>query len=49
MLRSGEDVFLDDLTVGDVERALNVKIIDVPQDGGDLLDAMLGLEVIGGL
>ena len=49
MLRHGEDVFLDDLTVGDVEQALNVKIIEVPQDGGDLLDAMLGLEVIGGL
>lgn len=45
MLRHGENVFLDDLTVADVERELNVKVIDVPQDGADLLYAMLGEEI----
>ncbi len=45
MLRHGETVFLDDLTVEDVERELNVKIVQVPQDGGDLLYAMLGEEI----
>lgn len=45
MLRHGETVFLDDLTVADVERELNVKVIDVPQDGAELLYAMLGEEI----
>ena len=45
MLRHGENVFLDDLTVKDVERELNVKVIDIPQDGADLLYAMLGEEI----
>jgi putative radical SAM enzyme (TIGR03279 family) len=45
MLRHGETVFLDDLTVKDVECQLNVKVIDVPQDGAELLYAMLGEEV----
>jgi len=45
MLRHGETVFLDDLTVADVERELNVKVIMVPQDGAELLFAMLGEEV----
>lgn len=42
MLRHGETVFLDDLTVADVEQALHVKVIDVPQDGAELLYTMLG-------
>ena len=42
MLRHGGDVFLDDLRVGDVERALNIPVTVVEQDGFDLLDAMLG-------
>lgn len=45
MLRHGETVFLDDLTVADVERELNVKVIDIPQDGAELLCAMLGEEI----
>jgi len=45
MLRHGETVFLDDLTVADVERELNVKVIDIPQDGAELLYAMLGEEI----
>ena len=45
MLRHGETVFLDDITVADVECELNVKVIDVPQDGTELLYAMLGEEI----
>lgn len=41
MLRHGGDVFLDDLHVADVERALGVPVTVVEQDGFDLLDAML--------
>lgn len=40
MLRSGERVFLDDVTVDDVERALNVQVTVVGQDGYELCDAM---------
>ena len=43
MLRSGERVFLDDVTVAQAEEALGVPIVPVEQDGGALLDAMLGL------
>ena len=42
MLRHGGDVFLDDLHVTDVERALGVPVTVVEQDGFDLLDAMMG-------
>jgi len=42
MLRHGGDVFLDDLHVSDVEKALGVTVTVVEQDGFDLLDAMLG-------
>ncbi len=41
MLRHGGDVFLDDLHVSDVERALGVPVTVVEQDGFDLLDAIL--------
>ncbi|MCL2693540.1 MAG: DUF512 domain-containing protein [Oscillospiraceae bacterium] len=36
MLRAGEDVFLDDMTVADVEKALGVKVTAVNTDGGEL-------------
>ena len=42
MLRHGGDVFLDDLRVSDVEKALGIPVTVVEQDGFDLLDAMLG-------
>lgn len=42
MLRMGERVFLDDLTIEDVEKALQVKIVIVKSSGKDLLDACLG-------
>lgn len=52
MLRSGERVFLDDISLDDVERELGVKVIPVAQDGYELLDAICGIAcqapVIGG-
>lgn len=42
MLRHGEGVFLDDVTLDDVERELHVRVVPVEQDGGELLRAMLG-------
>lgn len=40
MLRSGETVFLDDVTVADVERELGVRVI-ANEDGAGLIDAIL--------
>lgn len=45
MLRAGERVFLDDVSLDDVERELGVPVIPVAQDGYELLDAMCGLAV----
>ena len=45
MLRSGEQVFLDDVSVEDVERELSVTVTAVGQDGYELLDAMCGIEI----
>lgn len=42
MLRSGEEVFLDDLTVADVEKALQIKIRIVESDGCDFVRAVSG-------
>ena len=42
MLRHGEGVFLDDVTLADVTDALGVPVRVVQQDGGDLLDAVRG-------
>ncbi len=47
MLRAGERVFLDDVTVEQVETALGVPVLPVPAESGfDLIDAMLGREVL---
>ena len=46
MLRAGERVFLDDVTVDQLEQALGVTVVPVPADSGfDLVDAILGREV----
>lgn len=42
MFRDGENVFLDDTTTEDIEKALGIKIIAVGDDGYELLDAILG-------
>jgi len=43
MLRHGGDVFLDDVSLTELSAQLGVPVIPVPNDGGALLDAMLGL------
>ena len=42
MLRSDEDVLLDDVTVGQIEDALQTKIIIVESDGQSLVNAVCG-------
>ena len=42
MLRSGEQVFLDDVTVEELSGALQVPITIVKSDGKSFLDAVLG-------
>lgn len=41
MLRSGEEVFLDDVTVQDVERALGIPVTAIEPDGRDFVEALL--------
>ncbi len=41
MLRHDEDVFLDNLTIADVEKALKVKVVVVENDGFDLLEKLI--------
>lgn len=45
MLRMGEHVFLDDLSIEDVENALQVPLLIVKSSGRALLEAMLGYEL----
>ena len=42
MLRSGEEVFLDDVTVSQVQGALQVPVNIVKSSGADVLAAFLG-------
>lgn len=46
MLRQGEQVFLDDVTVEELEEKLNVKVKSVSNDGYELIDALSGIENI---
>ena len=41
ILRSGEDVFLDDYTLEDVQNALQTEIVIAPSDGKGLVNAVL--------
>lgn len=41
MLKSGEDVFLDDLTISDVEKALQTRVSIVKSDGEALVRAVI--------
>ncbi len=41
MLRHDEDIFLDNMTISDVEKALNIKIKSVNNDGFELFDALV--------
>ena len=42
MLRSGEEVFLDDITLSELEDALQVKTRIVQSDGRDFVYAIIG-------
>ena len=44
MLRHGETVFLDDVTLAEAEDALGVSVLAVPQDGYDLYEAIFEAE-----
>lgn len=44
MIKRDEPVFLDDLTVSDVESELDIKLKTTGSDGYELLDAILGIE-----
>ncbi len=46
MLRSGEQVFLDDVTLQQVSEALGVPVIPVGQDGYELCDAVFNQEML---
>jgi len=43
MLRHGENVFLDDITVEQAEQALGIPIVVVGQDGFELFEAVFGV------
>ena len=45
MLRMGEEIFLDDWTLSEVEKTLQVPVDIVKSSGQDLLHAMLGIKV----
>lgn len=42
MLRDNDDVFLDDVTVNDIEKALDVEVVKVLNDGYDFIEKILG-------
>lgn len=42
MLRRGEEVFLDDITVGELEEELNIPIMVVDSSGADYVEAVIG-------
>lgn len=45
MLRSGEEVLLDDLTISDLERALNIKITAVENSGKDFVEKIAKINI----
>lgn len=46
MLRMGEQVFLDDVSVSDVENALGMKVVAVESGGQEFIDAIISDEYI---
>ncbi len=48
MLRSERDVFLDDLSIKDIEKELNVSIRIIENDGYDFISKITGQKIIGG-
>ena len=46
MLRDEDNIFLDDTTVADVEKVLNVKITPVLNDGYEFIEKIIGEEIL---
>ncbi len=46
VLRSGEEVFLDDVTLGDMEKALQVPVDIVKSSGYDFLNSVIGKDLL---
>ena len=44
LLRSGEQVFLDDITVSQVEEALGMRVVTVEPGGRDFIEAIINRE-----
>ncbi len=44
MIKKDSDLFLDDMTIPQVEKELNIKIKTVDNDGFVLLDSILGID-----
>ena len=45
MLRSGEDVFLDNMTLDELEAALHIKITPIDNDGYEFIERITGKEL----
>lgn len=45
MLRDGEDIFLDDLTVDNVEKSLGMPIVPIMNDGYEFIEKLIGCEL----
>jgi putative radical SAM enzyme (TIGR03279 family) len=43
MLRRGEEIFLDDMTMTDIEKQLSVEMFACEQDGSDLIEKILNI------
>ncbi len=43
MLRAGEEVFLDDVTLGELETAINTKVVAVDNDGFEFVDKLTNI------
>ena len=48
MMRAGEQYFLDDVTISQLQQELGIRVTTVPSDGESLLRAILGEELITG-
>ena len=44
MLRCGEEVFLDDVTLTELKKSLQVQVDIVKSSGQDFVDAVLGIQ-----
>ncbi len=45
MLRSESNIFLDDITIEEIENELNVKVITVENNGYDFINKVIGQKI----